>query len=113
EREMVYAQLAKNVENACIKARRYKLAAQRVLIFLRTQDFRDFSREVELSRPTCFPNDILHAMAPAFDALFVAGTPYRATGVILHHFSEAYYGQPDLFGGVVRMQRLSDIYAYV
>jgi DNA polymerase IV len=113
EREMVYAQLAKNIENVCIKARRYKLAAQRVLIFLRTQDFRDFGREVELSRPTCFPNDILHAMAPAFDALFVAGTPYRATGVILHHFSEAYYGQPDLFGEVVRMQRLSNLYESV
>jgi hypothetical protein len=38
---MVYAQLVKNLENACVKARRYKLAAQRVLIFLRTQDFRD------------------------------------------------------------------------
>ena len=33
DRELVYAQLAKNIENACIKARRYKLAAQRVLHF--------------------------------------------------------------------------------
>ena len=41
--------------NACIKARRYKLAAQRVVIFLRTQDFRDLGSEVALSRPTCFP----------------------------------------------------------
>jgi DNA polymerase-4/DNA polymerase V len=113
EREMVYAQMVKNIENACIKARRYKLAAQRVLIFLRTQDFRDFGREVELSRPTCFPNDMLHAIAPAFDAVFVPGTLYRATGVILHHFSEAYYGQLDLFGEVVRMQRLSNLYESV
>jgi DNA polymerase-4/DNA polymerase V len=113
EREMVYAQLVKNIENACVKARRYKLAAQRVLLFLRTQDFRDVGREVELSRPTCFPNDILHAIAPAFDAVFVAGTRYRATGVILHHFSEAYYGQLDLFGEVVRMQRLSNLYESV
>jgi hypothetical protein len=33
ERELVQAQLAKNIEHACIKARRYKLAAQRVLVF--------------------------------------------------------------------------------
>ena len=113
DRELVQAQLAKNIENACIKARRYKLAAQRVLVFLRTQDFRDVGREVELSRPTCFPNDILRAIAPAFEALSVAGTRYRATGVILHHFSEAYYGQLDLFGEVVRMQRLSHLYESV
>jgi hypothetical protein len=31
----------------------------------------------------------------------------------LHHFSEAYYGQLDLFGEVVRMQRLSNLYESV
>jgi DNA polymerase-4/DNA polymerase V len=113
DRALVYAQLAKNMESACIKARRYKLAAQHVLIFLRTQDFQDLGREVALSRPTCFPNDLLRAIGPAFDAVFVAGTLYRATGVILHHFSEAYYGQLDLFGEVVRMQRLSNLYESV
>ena len=113
DRALVYAQLAKNMESACIKARRYKLAAQRVVIFLRTQDFRDLGREVALSRPTCFPNDLLRATAPAFEAVFSPGTLYRATGVILHHFSEAYYGQLDLFGEVVRMQRLSHLYESV
>jgi nucleotidyltransferase/DNA polymerase involved in DNA repair len=113
DREMVYAQLAKNIESACTKARRYKLAAQRALIFLRTQDFKDLGREVELSRPTCFPSDLLRAVAPAFDAVFAAGTSYRATGVILHHFSEEYYGQLDLFGEVVRLQRLSNLYESV
>jgi hypothetical protein len=82
-------------------------------MFLRTQDFRDLGREVELSRPTCFPNDLLRAIAPAFDAVFAPGTLYRATGVILHHFSEAYYGQLDLFGEVVRLQRLSHLYESV
>ena len=62
------------------------------------------------SRPTCFPNAILRAITPAFDAVFAPGTLYRATGVILHHFSEEYYGQLDLFGEVVRMQRLSNLY---
>ena len=52
DRAFVFAQLAKNIENACIKARKYKLAAQRVLIFLRTQQFRDFGSEIDLSRPT-------------------------------------------------------------
>src|SRR5207249_3703798 len=41
DQAFVFAQLGKNIENACIKARKYKLAAQRVVIFLRTQQFRD------------------------------------------------------------------------
>jgi len=109
----VFAQLAKNIENACIKIRKYKLATQRVVIFLRTQEFRDFGLEVDLSGPTQFPNDILHAVAPAFENLFSPSAAYRATGVILSKLTEAYYGQLDLFGEAIRMQRLSNLYESV
>jgi DNA polymerase-4 len=47
-RAVVFAQLAKNVENACIKLRKYQLATERVLIFLRSQDFHDQGREMAL-----------------------------------------------------------------
>jgi hypothetical protein len=107
------AQLAKNIENACIKARNYKLAAQRVVIFLRSQQFRDTGLEVELSGPTQFPNDILRTVTPAFEDLFAPSTLYRATGVILLKLTEAYYGQLDLFGEAIRMQRLSNLYESV
>src|SRR5499427_378157 len=66
DRDFVFAQLAKNVGNDCIKLRKYKLATERVLIFLRSQDFRDTGLEMDLSRPTSFPNDILRVVAPAF-----------------------------------------------
>jgi DNA polymerase IV len=113
DQAFVFAQLAKNIENACIKARKYKLATQRVVIFLRTQEFRDFGREVDLSGPTQFPNDILHAVTPAFEHLFSSSAVYRATGVILSKLTEAYYGQLDLFGEAIRMQRLSNLYESV
>jgi DNA polymerase-4/DNA polymerase V len=113
DRAFVFAQLSKNIENACIKARKYKLATQRVVIFLRTQQFRDFGREVELTRPTQFPNDILKAVASAFEHLFDPSAAYRATGVILLKLTEAYYGQLDLFGETIRMQRLSNLYESV
>jgi DNA polymerase-4 len=113
EKAFVFAQLAKNVENACIKARKYKLATQRVVIFLRTQQFRDTGLEVELSGPTQFPNDILRAVTPAFEELFSPRTLYRATGVILLKLTEAYYSQLDLFGEAIRMQRLSHLYESV
>jgi DNA polymerase IV len=113
DRAFVFAQLAKNIENACIKIRKHKLAAQRVVIFLRTQQFRDFGLEIELSGPTQFPNDILHAVAQAFEELFEPTAAYRATGVILSKLTEAYYGQLDLFGEAIRMQRLSNLYESV
>src|SRR6266699_3355912 len=113
DRAFVFAQLAKNIENACIKARKYKLATQRVVMFLRTQQFRDLGLEVELTRPTQFPNDILRAVTPAFENLFSPSTAYRATGVILCKLTEAYYGQLDLFGEAIRMQRLSNLYESV
>src|SRR5262249_42267310 len=70
DRRFVFAQLAKNIENAAMKARRYQLAPRSVVIFLRTQDYRDVGLEVGLSRPTAFPNEIIGAVEPAFDALF-------------------------------------------
>ncbi len=36
----VFSQLSKNIENACIKARKYKLAAKAAVIMLKTQAFR-------------------------------------------------------------------------
>jgi DNA polymerase-4/DNA polymerase V len=113
QRDFLFAQLAKNMENACIKLRKYRLATERVLIFLRSQDFHDTGLELDLSRPTSFPNDILRVVSPAFDDLCASGTLYRATGVILSKLSEAYYGQLDLFGEVIRLQRLSQLYESV
>src|SRR4030095_6694656 len=40
DRNFVFSQLSKNIESACIKARRYRLAAQGAAIFLKTQQFR-------------------------------------------------------------------------
>lgn len=50
---------------------------------------------------------------PAFETLFTARTPYRATGVILLKLTEAYYGHLDLFGEAIRMQKMSNLYECV
>ena len=58
-RALVWAQLAKNMENACVKLWKYQLATERVLVFVRSQDFRDTGREMDLSRPTDLPPTVL------------------------------------------------------
>jgi hypothetical protein len=68
---------------------------------------------VELSGPTQFPNDILRTVTLASEDLFSPAAAYRAARVILCKLTEAYYGQLDLCGETIRMQRLSNLYKSV
>jgi DNA polymerase-4/DNA polymerase V len=113
DRAFVFAQLSKNIENACIKARKYHLAAHRVVTALKTQQFVMKGIEVRLSRATAFPHEILHAIEPAFAQLFQPGEAYRATGVALLRMEEDRMAQLDLFGEVLRAEKLSRVYQAV
>ncbi len=113
DREFVLAQLSKNIENATMKARRYRLAAKGAVIFIKTQDFRSVGMEVRLSRPTAFPNDILRAVTPAFDELFNPKMEYRQTGVVLVGLEEDRTVQLDLFGAVLRAEQMRRLYGSV
>src|SRR5215510_15688112 len=113
ERAFVFAQLSKNIENACIKARKYKLAAKGAFVFLKTQQFRLHGLDVRFSRATSFPHEILRAIAPAFDQLFRPGEAYRATGVVLLKLEEDTMVQLDLFGETLRAEKLSRVYQAV
>jgi DNA polymerase-4/DNA polymerase V len=94
----LFAQLSKNIENACIKARRYTLAAKGAVVFVRTHDFRDRGLEVRFSQHTNFPTDIIAAVRPLFPQLLRPGLRYRSTGVVLQGLEEVKRGQLDLFG---------------
>jgi DNA polymerase-4 len=109
----LFAQLSKNIENACIKARRYTLAAKGAVIFVRTQDFRDQGLEIRFSQPTNFPTDIIAAVRPLFAELLRAGVRYRSTGVVLEGLEEALRGQLDLFGESFKIERMERLFASV
>jgi impB/mucB/samB family C-terminal domain len=109
----VFSQLSKNIENACIKARKYKLAAKAVVVMVKTQAFRMQWVEVRLSRATAFPQDIVKAIEPAFSHLFHSQDEYRATGIVLTKLEEDTMVQLDLFGEIVRAEKLSKVYQAV
>ena len=110
DRAFVFAQLTKNIENACIKARKYKLAGKRAFIFLKTQQFQYHGLEVQFSRATPFPHEIIKAIEPAFAQVFRPDEEYRATGVILLKLEEDNMVQLDLFGETLRAEKFSRIY---
>jgi nucleotidyltransferase/DNA polymerase involved in DNA repair len=113
DRDFVFSQLSKNIESACIKARRYRLAAQGAAIFLKTQQFRYRWLEVRFTHATAFPHQIIRAIEPAFAQLFQPEEEYRATGVVLLKLDEDTMIQLDLFGEALKAERFSRVYKAV
>jgi len=113
DKTFVYAQLSKNLENACIKARRYHLAAKRLTLFLRKQDFRDEGLEIRLSSPTAYPSQLFDALRRGFERVWRPGTLYRASGVIMAGLVPERNVQYTLFDNVARIERTARVYGAV
>jgi DNA polymerase-4/DNA polymerase V len=113
DRDYVYSQLSKNIENACIKARRHELYTDTVSIFLKTQDFESVGKKLTLSLHTNTPKDILETVNDVFADLFTAGQTYRTTGVRLSNLrpKEAY--QRDLFNQHVEIEKAENIFSTI
>lgn len=109
----VHAQLSKNVENACIKARRWGLVAPEVYLFLKTQEFRFHAHAFMLPAPTNVPQDILRELDRYFARIFQTGTRYRATGITLMKLADDAPAQLDLFGGVERTEGMKRVFEQV
>ncbi len=113
DHDFVFAQLVKNLENACIKARRYNLTARKLFLFLRQQDFRDSGIEVKVSRPTAFPADLFGPLREGLQKIFRENTPYRQTGVVLCDLVSEEKNQYTLFDDTVRIEKMSTLYKAV
>jgi DNA polymerase-4/DNA polymerase V len=109
----LFAQLSKNIENACMKARRFRIAARGAVVFVRTQDFRDHGLEVRFSRTTNFPTEILDAVHPLWGQLVQSGVRYRATGVRLCDLEAVENAQLDLFGESFKIDRWERLFECV
>ncbi len=110
DKDFIYAQLSKNLENACMKARRYRLSAGRIIIFLRTQDFRDEGIGLSLKRPSAYPAEILPLLKEGFERLYREGVLYRQTGVILCELQDERPMQPTLFEEPLKIERMEKLY---
>jgi DNA polymerase-4/DNA polymerase V len=110
DREFLLAQLSKNVENACIKARRHHLEARRVFFLLRTQGYRHYGFELTLSHPTAMPHVIVAMIRAHFDRVYRADYTYRLTGIVLSDLRGEGEAQLDLFGEVARAERVRAVY---
>jgi DNA polymerase-4 len=113
DKSFVYAQLSKNLENACIKARRYNLAANRLILFLRRQDFSHDGLEISLTRPTAYPVELFEPLREGFSRVFKSKVLYRSTGVVLAGLMPEVQVQYTLFDDTARIQKMEKIYSAI
>jgi DNA polymerase-4/DNA polymerase V len=107
----ILSELSKNIENACIKARRHSLAARKILFFLLTQEYARSGYEIRLAYPTNDPATIVAAIQKHLPALMARGALYRQTCVVLADLIPDTVRQGDLFGVADREESVRAIYA--
>lgn len=112
-KDYVFSQLSRNIENACIRARRNGLAAREATFFLRTHDFGHVGIRTQFTKATAFPDKIIHALEGMFGDLFHERHLYRATGVVLSKLTDEVSAQLDLFGDHLRIEKMSRLYSSV
>lgn len=110
DRDFIFSQLSKNIENACIKLRRYNLASRKGVFFIKLQSFRYVAVEVKFSRPTAIPSEIVKIAEEHFDGIFNKRELYRATGVMLFNLEEDKIKQLDLFNEVLKAEGMKKLY---
>ena len=113
DRDFIFSQLSKNIENACLKIRRYNLAACKATFFIKLQSFRYVGVQVKFSRPTAIPSEIVKIAEQHFDEMFDKHEQYRATGVTLFKLEEDVIKQLDLFNEVLKAKQLKKLYQSV
>ncbi|MBN1366099.1 MAG: DNA polymerase IV [Syntrophaceae bacterium] len=111
--EYLFAHLMRNMESACIKARRYFLAPNKIVVFLKKNDFNTVGSEVKLSRPCAFPLEISGVIRELFDYCYSQQDIYRATGVILCDLEPYKSIQYSLFDNPLQAEKIRDIYNVV
>jgi DNA polymerase IV len=109
----IFAQISKNLENACIKARRYKLAATRLIVFLKGQDFRSFGVEIKVKPPSAYPASLMDALKEGFTEVYRQDTLYRQTGVVLAGLVPDDGSSYTLFDDIPRIEKMAKIYEAV
>jgi len=109
----VFAQLSKNIENACIKMRRYNLAAREVSLFLKFQDFRYTGISLRLDRSICIPFDITRLAREHWHEFFKDGAEYRSTGVRMSKLEEHNTRQLDFWGSEIQAEKMTRLFSAV
>jgi DNA polymerase-4/DNA polymerase V len=106
DKAFVHARLIRNVESALMKARRYKLRPRTLGVVLRHHDFRHDGLEARLNRPTSSSIEALPLIRMMFDKIFLEGSKYRSTMIVLGGLESDESEQFELFEDRLKIDSL-------
>ncbi|MDP3097941.1 MAG: DNA polymerase IV, partial [Syntrophales bacterium] len=113
DRDYLFAHLLRNLESACIKARRYGLAPRRIGVFLKKQNFDTEGREAKLNRPSSLPPELSDLLRSLFNGMYKRYELYRATGIVLMDLVQDTRIQYSLFEDPLRAEKIRELYEAV
>jgi DNA polymerase-4 len=113
DRSELFAELSRNVENACIKARNSGIAPYIVTWFLKTKEHRYETYRIKLEHPTNIPSVIIGKIKEQFDRISIKGKLYKTTGVTFSHLVREDSIQQNLFDSYKEIDTKSDIFKIV
>jgi nucleotidyltransferase/DNA polymerase involved in DNA repair len=99
DKVFLLSQFSKNIEDACLKARHYKLFPKKLFIFLKTKGFKYVTSSILLPAPTNAPETLITLVEKEFHKMYVRNTLYRTTGVSLQELMTSKMMQTNLFSG--------------
>ncbi|MFH1668016.1 MAG: DNA polymerase IV [Candidatus Komeilibacteria bacterium] len=105
-------QLIRNLESACIKARRHNLLANRVIIYLRQQNFQSTGFEIKLNQASNSALLITPLIKKVFSKIFDKDNEYRTTGIVLSHLTNNAEVQISLFANqlkIAKMEKMTSV----
>ncbi len=105
DKKKVKSFLLRNLESACIKARRHKLAGSRIHIILRTQNYQHYTMGIKINRISANTLELTPIVSQAFNELFQPDQ-YRATGIILTHLETAANFQLSIFDNALKIEKM-------
>ncbi|MBI2027217.1 MAG: DNA polymerase IV [Deltaproteobacteria bacterium] len=113
DKEIIYARALRNLESACIKARRYGLSASSLTFIIREHNFRTRGTEVSLSRSENSPLILNHFLKTLFEELYQNSKTYRSTGVVLGQLQPTSHIQLDLFENPISVLKKTQVYSAI
>ncbi|MFA6445680.1 MAG: DNA polymerase IV [Candidatus Paceibacterota bacterium] len=110
DKTFLLSQFSKNMEEACAKARHYKLVPRKIAFFLKTKDFVYVTCSMPLASPTNAPEILISLVRARFPEIHAKSVLYRSTGVVLQDLVPNSCIQEDLFGGAKKVNKFEVIH---
>lgn len=107
------SQLSEHIEDACAKARHYKLVPRKFSIFLKSRDFKYSTHLIPLATPTNSPEILISLAQKHFDNIHTKNTLYRTAGIVLQALISTSLLQNDLFGSGTRNNKFDLIHQQI